>query len=308
MSPPRRSTGDVRPVLQPRVIPRSAVWHGAAGAGTYHAARASDRLPDASRFRDAPGEASGVVAHERDAAVQPNRHVLPLALATVVCLSMMSFGFASAAHADAPPHLVFVQQPSDSTGGVPFATQPVVAIEDSLGNTLPDSSAVRLVIVGGGNSMLHCNRGRAVDAVAGVATFAHCRIGAPGTYRLLASGAGFTSAASDAVTIAVGPAAQLAFTTQPGNETLPGNFDPQPVVVIQDAGGNVVTDATSTVRLVIRSGGVGILSCTHGRKAVAVFGIATFAGCHIAVAGSYVLRAVADGLVPAESGMVGVNP
>src|SRR5204863_962858 len=46
---------------------------------------------------------------------------------------------------------------------------------------------------------------------------------------------------SSAFNITVGPAAKLAFTTQPGNGTGGTAFTTQPAVTLQDAGGNTVT-------------------------------------------------------------------
>ena len=64
-----------------------------------------------------------------------------------------------------------------------------------------------------------------------------------------------TSAPSEPVSVTtVGPAAKLAFTTQPSNSSGGASCGTQPVVTIQDACGNTVATDTSSVTLAITSG------------------------------------------------------
>ena len=73
-----------------------------------------------------------------------------------------------------------------------------------------------------------------------------------------------------------GPAAKLAFTTEPSASTVAGvAFANQPVVEIQDASGNRVTSATDNMTLALSSG-TGTLSGTATVAAVA--GVATSRG------------------------------
>jgi len=95
-----------------------------------------------------------------------------------------------------------------------------------------------------------------------------------------------------------GPAAQLAFTTQPPATTPAGaSFALQPVVTIQDAFGNTVTSSSSNVTLEL-STGTGILG---GTTTIAAFeGVATFTGLTINMAGTdKVLKATSGSLTPA---------
>ena len=80
--------------------------------------------------------------------------------------------------------------------------------------------------------------------------------------------------------ITVGPPAQHVFTTSPGTNVAGDKFAAQPVVAIEDAGGNVVTTDTNTVALTIGvNPGNGTLSGCSTSKASG--GITTFSACSI---------------------------
>ncbi len=100
--------------------------------------------------------------------------------------------------------------------------------------------------------------------------------------------------------ISVGPAAQLSFTTPPGTTVAGDKFGTQPVVTIQDLGGNTVTGNTSTVSLAIGTnpGGGTLSGCTETTTA----GVATFSGCSISKPGNGYTLVASDGtLAPATS-------
>jgi trimeric autotransporter adhesin len=207
-------------------------------------------------------------------------------------------------NAAAPAKLGFTQQPSSSTGGLAFGTQPQVAIQDQYGNTVTtDTRSVTLAIgTNPGGGTLSC-AANPVSASAGVASFSGCKIDKAGIgYTLTASASSLTSATSSAFNITVGSAAKLAFTQQPAGAVAGVAFTTQPKVAVQDAGGNVVTTATNSVTLAIGTNpGGGTLSCTANPKAASA-GIATFAGCAINRAGSgYTLTATSGSLTSATS-------
>jgi hypothetical protein len=98
--------------------------------------------------------------------------------------------------------LGFIQQPSGGTGGVAWATQPKVAIQDALGNTITTSTAsVTLAITSGtgtSGAVLTCTANPKA-AVSGIASFAACKIDRAGTgYTLTATATGLTGATSNA--------------------------------------------------------------------------------------------------------------
>jgi hypothetical protein len=200
----------------------------------------------------------------------------------------------------APAKVVFTTQPSGSTGGLAFATQPIVTVQDALGNTVTtDSSSVTLTITTPAGATLTCTPNPKA-AVAGVATFAGCNIDKAGSYTLTATDGALTSAISSTLTITVGTATKLAVTTQPSASTGGLAFGTQPVVTIEDAGGNPVTTDTSSVSLALTTPGSATFACTTNPKA-AVAGVATFAGCKIDLDGTYTLTATDAALTLAIS-------
>jgi len=74
-----------------------------------------------------------------------------------------------------------------------------------------------------------------------------------GTDKVLTFTSGnLTSAVSSAFSITLGPASKLALTTQPSASTVSTTaFATQPVVTIQDAGGNTRTADTTTVTVAL---------------------------------------------------------
>ena len=86
-----------------------------------------------------------------------------------------------------------------------------------------------------------------LGATGGVASFAGCKItGTLGSYTLTATATGLTGVTSNAFSITIGAATQLAFTTQPGGGANAATWTTQPAVAVEDAGGNIVPDATNS--------------------------------------------------------------
>ena len=108
-------------------------------------------------------------------------------------------------NAGAAVQLGFTQQPNGGTGGVAWTTQPKVAIQDALGNTVTSSSAsVTLAITAGtGNAggVLTCTANPKA-AASGIVTFAGCKINLAGSgYTLTATAAGLTTTTSSTFNI-----------------------------------------------------------------------------------------------------------
>ncbi len=182
--------------------------------------------------------------------------------------------------------LVFTTQPSSTaTGGTAFGTQPAVTVEDAGGNAvISDSSTVTLAASGGSGTLANCTQSES----AGVITFGNCSISTDGTYTLDAIDGSLTGANSDPITVSTGAASQLVFTTEPGDAVAGSAFGTQPVVTIEDAGGNTVTTDSNAITLSIQQGSGGTLSsCTSTMTA----GVASFSGCAINDPGSYTLGA-----------------
>ena len=128
-----------------------------------------------------------------------------------------------------------------------------------------------------------------------------------GTAVIRAFASGFTGN-SGTQTVIAGAANKLAFTTQPGGGQPGAAWAAQPVVKVQDAGGNTVTSNTSTVTLAIanNAGPGGVLSGTAAKAAIA--GVATFSGLSINQYGTgYTLSATSGALTSATSAPFNIN-
>ncbi len=208
----------------------------------------------------------------------------------------------------AASQVVFTTQPGGGTGGTAWGAQPVAAIKDAGGNTVTTDNASTVTLAIGNNAgpggVLACTT-NPVTVVAGVATFAGCKIDKIGTgYTVTATSGALTVGTSAAFNVTLGAAAKVGFTTQPGGGTGGTAWGTQPVAAIQDAGGNTVTtDNASTVTLAIlnNAGPGGVLTCTANPKTV-VLGVATFAGCKIDKIGTgYTVTATSGALTVATS-------
>ena len=209
--------------------------------------------------------------------------------------------------------LVFATEPSSSaTGGTPFTVQPVVSIEDAAGNVVTtNTSRVTLALAGSPTGAAITCTANPLAATAGIAAFVGCSINLANSYTLTASDGTLTVALSSGVDVSVGSAARLGFTTEPSTAAAPATaFAVQPVVSVEDAGGNPVSsggDSTASVTLALTSATAGTaLACTANPVA-AVAGVATFTGCSINKAGEYTLTASVPGLASGVSTAVALG-
>src|ERR1019366_9294459 len=207
------------------------------------------------------------------------------------------------------------QEPSSSTTGAAFPTQPSVAVEDSNGNIVTtDSSAVTLAITAGtgtSGAQLSC-ASNPLNASSGVAAFGNCAISKAGTgYTLTATDGTLTAAISSSLNVSgVGPAAKLAFTQEPSSSTTGAAFPTQPSVAVEDSNGNIVTTDSSAVTLAITAGtgtSGAQLSCASN-PLNASSGVAAFGNCAISKAGTgYTLTATDGTLTAAISSSLNVS-
>ena len=129
--------------------------------------------------------------------------------------------------------------------GAALGTQPVVQVEDSGGNVVTtDSSTVTASFTSGGVSLTNPTKA----AASGVATFSGLALNAlAGSYTLTFSDGALTTAVSNTITVSTGAATQLVITTQPSSTANSGAaLGTQPVVKVEDSGGNVVTSTDSS--------------------------------------------------------------
>ena len=207
--------------------------------------------------------------------------------------------------AGAATKLVFLTSPNgapptyNSTAGTAFPTQPIVAVEDAKGNPVTsDFSAVTLSISSGtaGASMSNNCLGTEFE---GVVTFTGCSINQAGTYTLTATDTEvnsvtnlpLTPALSSSFVVSPAPATQLVFNpTTPGPGTA-GIAIPSVAVQVEDSLGNVVTTATGSVTVTIKTGSPQS-GFTSGTSTVNVTnGVATFSNLVVNTSGTYTLTA-----------------
>ncbi len=120
------------------------------------------------------------------------------------------------------------------------------------------------------------------------------------------TGNGSINGAQGPIVVQVGPAAKLAFVTQPTNAGVGATITPAVTVAIQDAGGNTVTSATDNVTLALQNPRGATLSGTLTQAAVA--GVATFANLKVGTQNTgYILAATSGTLTAANSAAFDVS-
>jgi hypothetical protein len=216
---------------------------------------------------------------------------IALAVASLAGVSLVVGLDASPAGAAAAT-LSFNHQPGGGSVNTGWASQPSVTITS--GGSATDT--ITLSITGSPAGVtLTCTGGDSKAAVASVAAFNGCAINTAGTYTLTATDttAGGPAQVSSPFTV-FGPAHMLAFTTEPGNGTVNLPLSTQPVVDVEDVGGNLVSSgagSTDSITLSITGSPAGVtLTCAdtgiNGDTKAAVNGVAVFSGCSINAAGT----------------------
>jgi subtilase family serine protease len=205
--------------------------------------------------------------------------------------------------APVPTQLIFITQPADSIAGQTISPALTVDIEDSEDEVvIADNADVTLSVASGpGNP----SGTLTVAATNGVATFANVLLDTAGTYTLLASASGLTSATSNDFTISPAAANELVFVQQPTSITAGDAIAPSITLDIEDQFGNIVTTNSSTVTLSAATG-PGALSGTTA--ATPTNGVATFGNLILDKAGTYTLLATDSSLTSATSTSFTVSP
>ncbi len=200
-----------------------------------------------------------------------------------------------------PARLAFVQQPGNGRSGAPLSPQPVVALEDLFGNRTSQVVAIVTMALAGGAAGLPGGTATVVTED-GVAAFRDLQIDRAGAgQRLIASSPDLAPVLSAEFDVEPGPAARLIFLVQPGAGEGGSALDPQPVLAVHDAAGNLAATSTAVIRLALADPPVpAVLSGSSSRAANA--GVAAFEDLSIdRSASGYRLMASSEGLVEAVS-------
>ena len=159
--------------------------------------------------------------------------------------------------------------------GIAFPQQPVIQLQDAAGNPVSQSgTSVTAAIATGGGTLggLRCSRRTA-------GAWRRLRIslsqGTVGARTLSFAATGLTGVTSGMVTVTAGIATKLALTTQPSSTVQSGiAFPQQPVIQLQDAFGNPVSQSGTSVTAAIATGGGtlgGTAAVTTNASGTAVF-------------------------------------
>jgi hypothetical protein len=212
--------------------------------------------------------------------------------------------------------LVFTKDVVGASAGAAFAVLPQVKVLDMYGNLAVSSTAkviltLEIVTKESYDAVI---TGEAVgQAQNGIVDFKGVSIERVGSYALVASAGGLTSATSNVFSITSGIAAKLFFNTQPLTTT-PGAeltvMPPTIAVVVQDKFGNTVSGSSAEVTITITPDtGAGGAVLSGVTKLKANNGVANFGGLSIDRVGSgYTLTATSSGLTSAVSDPFDITP
>ena len=184
--------------------------------------------------------------------------------------------------------LTVITDAAGANSGAKFTTQPIVEVQDADGNPVTTGAAADAAITMGvdaGTTVVS----NSITATVGRANFqtadAGQKLGITGVIgtRTLTYTASFASTqltATQTITLAAGAAAKLGYrtganaTVQPGTVEAGELFPNAPTVEVQDAQGNLVTNATNSVVANLYKAGVAVSAQTSTKAASG--GIATF--------------------------------
>ena len=184
--------------------------------------------------------------------------------------------FNATGQAGAASKLAMSIQPSTSAqSGVVLAVQPVIQLQDALGNPVAQSGKQVTVSVTGGGATLAGTLTVSTNAN-GTATFSGLALSGPvGSYTLTFTASGLTSAVSGSILLSAGAAARLIVATQPSSSAQSGvPFAQQPVIQVADVAGNPVSSNGVSVTAAIATGGgtlTGIATKTTNAQGLATF-------------------------------------
>src|SRR5882724_2331892 len=198
------------------------------------------------------------------------------------------------------------QPSSTATAGLAFVQQPVVRIEDTLGNLVSsDNSTVVTATRSSGAGTLQGTV--TVTAVNGLAAFTNLSHTVATNITIQFSGGSLASATSSNVTVSPAAASRLTISAQPPSTATAGvAFAPQPQVRIEDAFGNLRTSDNGTVVSAARSLGSATLQGTT--TATASGGVASFTNLSYTVAETMNISFSSGSLIGATSSNVVVSP
>jgi hypothetical protein len=203
--------------------------------------------------------------------------------------------------------LAITRQAAGFANSSTFSTQPIVAVQDSEGNTVTSSTAtvIASVVAASGTSTQALTGTTSLSAVNGTATFTDLgKTGLVGDKILTFKSTSFTDA-TQAFTLEFGAAHHLTMSTSANNALNGSAFGTQPVILVHDFSGNLVTNSTVLVTPSINNG---TLDGTDANGVNAVGGVATFSNLGLtATAGAKTLTFSSSPLTAATQSITAVT-
>ena len=198
----------------------------------------------------------------------------------------------------APASLVFTQQPVPGASGVTMLVQPVITILDSSGNVVTaESSPIVLTTTGG--TLTLCTD---LSPIQGIVDAETCNfVGSDtGSYQMEATLGSLTVFSTAFTPTGPGVATQLVYATQPVAGNSESLMTAQPVVNIEDSGGNLVTTSGASISLTVQPLNSILSGCTNEN---AVLGVVSVINCSFAGSQTtqYQMVASSPGLASATS-------
>ncbi len=195
---------------------------------------------------------------------------------------------------------------SNATAGVAFLTQPVIEEEDRYGNVeTSDDSTVVMASLASGTGPLQGDNMATLSG--GVATFIGLADDTAETMRLNFESGNLQAARSNAIVVGSGAATKLAIEIQPSATATAGQtFGAQPVILEEDAFGNIETSDYSTDVTVALGSGLGPLQGTNSVNVIG--GAAIFGDLADNKAETLTLSFTSGSLTPATSNPIVISP
>ncbi len=201
---------------------------------------------------------------------------------------------------------ILTQPSSTATAGVAFSQQPVIRVEDQYGNLRSgDNNSVVSAARSAGIGVLQGSSN--IAAINGIVTFTNLSHNVATNITIAFTSGSLSAATSSVIALSPAAAAMLTIKTQPSASATAGvAYTQQPVLRIEDAFGNLITNDNTTVVTAARNLGTGPL---QGALAVAASGgLVTFTSLSYNVAETMNLSFTGGSLTPAVSSNVVVSP
>jgi len=202
--------------------------------------------------------------------------------------------------------LGYQQTPTTGTAGQALSPSVTVAVEDAFGNVIATDTSTVTIAIASGPGGLATGSTTSAPATNGVATFSNLVFDTAGNYTLSVSDGGLTGVTTGPITVNPAAATQLLLQTSPTSGAA-GQALGTLSVTLEDSFGNIATNDSSTVTVMVASGPGGFAagSTTSVHPAS---GLATFSNLILDTAGAYTFS-MSDGSLPdVITGTITISP